>query len=76
MVREVSGVDFEVREGPRRAGDPPKLVADNAKIKSLFGWKPRFDDLRLIVETAWRWEQILKEKRSVLEGTAPLSRSA
>ena len=76
MVKDVSGVDFEVREGPRRAGDPPMLIASNAKIRSLFGWQPRFDDLRVIVETAWRWEQILKEKRSVLEATAPLDRSA
>lgn len=76
MVKGVSGVDFEVREGPRRLGDPPKLVADNAKIQDLLDWRPRYDDLRLIVETAWRWEQILQEKHLGEQGTMPLDRSA
>jgi len=74
MVKDVSGADFDVKEGPRRPGDPPKLVADNAKIRSLLDWQPRHDDLRFIVETAWQWEQTLKEKRAH-EATA-LSRSA
>ena len=76
MVKAVSGVDFEVREGPRRPGDPPELVADNTKIKSVLGWRPRHDDLRFIVETAWRWEQILQERRSIAQETASLGRSA
>lgn len=76
MVKEVSGVDFEVREGPRRPGDPPKLVADNTKARELLDWQPRYDDLRLIVETAWRWEQILQEKQKGEPGAMPLSRSA
>ena len=63
MVKEVSGADFEVREGPRRPGDPPKLVASNAKIRALLDWRPRHDDLRTIVETAWRWEQTLQDRR-------------
>ena len=41
MVKEVSNIDFEVREGPRRPGDPPKLVADNAKIRNLLDWRPQ-----------------------------------
>lgn len=62
MVKHVSGADFAVEEGPRRPGDPPKLVADNARIRSVLRWKPRYDDLRYIVETAWRWEQILQKR--------------
>ena len=68
MVREVTGVDFRVTVGPRRPGDPPRLVASNAKIRSELGWRPRFDDLRYIVETAWQWEQILQERMSSPEG--------
>ncbi len=64
MVKEVSGVDFEVTEGPRRPGDPPRLVASNARIRAAIGWRPRHDDLREIVETAWRWEQILQTRLS------------
>jgi len=55
-VREVSGVDFAVEEAPRRAGDPPALVADNRRIRAVLGWEPRFADLRTIVADAWRWE--------------------
>jgi len=62
MVKEVTNVDFKVVEGPRRAGDPPRLIASNAKIKAELGWRPRFDDLRHIVETAWRWEQVLQQQ--------------
>ena len=76
MVKDVTGVDFPVKEGPRRLGDPPKLVAGIAKITSLLDWQPRYDDLRTIVETAWRWEQVLAKKRSKKEETLSLSRSA
>ncbi|ACA60158.1 UDP-glucose 4-epimerase GalE [Candidatus Desulforudis audaxviator] len=55
-VREVTGVDFPVEYAGRRAGDPPALVADSRLIRERLGWQPRLDDLRLIVETAWRWE--------------------
>ncbi len=76
MAKEVTGVDFEVQEGPRRPGDPPELVADNAKIRSLLGWQPRYDDLRIIVETAWRWEQALLEMRQSGADENTLRRSA
>lgn len=76
MVKDVSGVDFTVVEGPRREGDPPRLVASNIRIGKVLGWRPRFDDLRGIVETAWRWEQILKDRHPASEDPAALSRSA
>ncbi|MCU0705474.1 MAG: UDP-glucose 4-epimerase GalE [Fimbriiglobus sp.] len=52
---EVCGRAIPVREGPRRAGDPPALVADPARIRRELGWEPRFPALRSIIETAWRW---------------------
>jgi UDP-glucose 4-epimerase len=39
----------------RRPGDPARLVASSAKVERELGWKPRFRDVRSIVETAWRW---------------------
>lgn len=54
-VREVTGVDFPVREQPRRAGDPPKLFADPAKIKAELGWSASITDLREVIESAFRW---------------------
>lgn len=76
MVKDVTGVDFKVGEGPRRPGDPPKLVAANARIKSLLGWQPRYDDLRVIVETAWRWEQALSGRRPAMQRSALLDQPA
>jgi UDP-glucose 4-epimerase len=59
MVRRVSGVDFEVREGPRRAGDPASVVARADKIRQLVGWTPAHDDLEEIVTAAYEWERYL-----------------
>ena len=56
-ARQVTGKDIPARVGPRRAGDPATLIAASDKIKSELGWKPQFQDLRLIIESAWRWMQ-------------------
>lgn len=55
-VRRASGRTFAVREAGRRAGDPVELVADSDRIRRMFGWQPRHDDLDFIVKTAWAWE--------------------
>ncbi len=54
-AREVTGKDIPARVGPRRAGDPPVLIAASSKIKEELGWNPEFQDLRLIIASAWRW---------------------
>ncbi len=54
-VREVTGKEIPVQIGPRRAGDPPTLIASSDKIKTELGWEPKYQDLRVIVESAWRW---------------------
>lgn len=59
-VKAVSGVDFPVREAPRRAGDPDRLIADNARILATLDWRPRHDDLAVICRTAYQWEQRLQ----------------
>ncbi|HTO66324.1 MAG TPA: UDP-glucose 4-epimerase GalE [Bradyrhizobium sp.] len=53
-VGRVVGRDFEINYGPRREGDSPALVADNALAKETIGWSPRHD-LQSIIETAWNW---------------------
>ena len=45
------------RVAPRRPGDPPALVADGSKAARELDWKPRFDTLRAVVETAWAWHR-------------------
>jgi UDP-glucose 4-epimerase len=53
-VRQVVGGSFDVRYGPRRQGDSPALVADNALALRTIGWTPKHD-LQSIIATAWNW---------------------
>jgi UDP-glucose 4-epimerase len=57
MCEKISGRPVRVEEKPRRAGDPPRLVAAAGKAMSELGWKPQFPDLESIVRTAWEWHQ-------------------
>lgn len=54
-ARRVTGEPIAVADEPRRAGDPPELVASNAKARAELGWQPRYSDLEEIVDSAWRW---------------------
>ena len=56
-VKRVSGKDVTVRNTPRRPGDPPRLVASSKKASEELGWKPRFNGLDEIVQTAWRFKR-------------------
>ncbi|MCA9267806.1 MAG: UDP-glucose 4-epimerase GalE [Planctomycetales bacterium] len=55
--RRASGADIPERVGPRRAGDPPELVADPSLARQTLGWEPRYTSIEPIIETAWRWHQ-------------------
>jgi UDP-glucose 4-epimerase len=61
-VERVTGKRLNVREQPRRAGDPPSLVARADRIRAQLGWRPRLDDLDTIVRTAYSWEQRLQRE--------------
>lgn len=52
-VRRCSGRGFQVREAPRRPGDPPVLVADATRAQQVLAWKPQMSALSVIVKTAW-----------------------
>ncbi|HOW51555.1 MAG TPA: UDP-glucose 4-epimerase GalE [bacterium] len=56
-MKRVSGVDFKVVEGPRRPGDPAKLIANNAKVRRAWNWEPAYDSLEFICRTALDWEK-------------------
>jgi UDP-glucose 4-epimerase len=64
VVKRVSGVDFEVRLGPRRAGDPAALVAKADRIRETLGWTPAYADLATIVDQALRWERHLAARKA------------
>lgn len=63
MVQEVHGSPLKIIEEPRRAGDPPALVAKADVARTVLGWTPEHDDLRTIAKTALAWEQTLQKKR-------------
>jgi len=56
-AREVTGREIETRTVKRRAGDPAVLIASSDKIKHELGWSPKFQDLKLIIQSAWDWLQ-------------------
>ncbi len=56
-AREVTGCEIPTCVGPRRAGDSSVLIASSEKIKRELGWQSKFQDLRLIVKSAWDWLQ-------------------
>ena len=63
MVEHVNdGRSLPVVESPRRAGDPPSLVAHAERIREVLGWAPRFDDLETIVRNQLAWERRLQSE--------------
>jgi UDP-glucose 4-epimerase len=58
-VQQVSGQTLTVIEQPRRAGDPPMLIARADRLRERLGWVPCHDDLDFIVCTALKWERKL-----------------
>ncbi len=56
-VEVANGSSLNISEEPRRAGDPPELVAVAERVRDVLGWTPKYDDLDTIVETALAWER-------------------
>ena len=55
--RRVTGVEIAARNAPRRAGDPPVLVAASERIRAELGWEPRKPELEAMIADAWAWAQ-------------------
>src|ERR1700730_9854838 len=55
--RKVTGSKIDIVEKSRRPGDPPRLIASSEKIERELGWKPQFQSLDAIIESAWKWHQ-------------------
>ena len=54
-ARDVTGKPIPAEMAPRRGGDPDSLIACSDKARKVLGWKPQFDDIHKIIETAWAW---------------------
>ena len=59
-ARKVTGRNIKVAECPRRAGDPPVLVGSSEKIHNCLKWRPVYNELEDIIETAWTWHRKLR----------------
>ncbi len=56
-AENVTGMKVDYKEAPRRAGDPPVLVADSSKAMSVLKWAPRYTKMEDIIASAWKWHQ-------------------
>lgn len=54
-AREVTGHEIPAELAPRRAGDPAYLIADSTHARKVLGWKPKYENARAIIESAWNW---------------------
>ncbi|MCU6797162.1 UDP-glucose 4-epimerase GalE [Paenibacillus sp. WQ 127069] len=57
IAREVTGHPIPAVVEARRSGDPAALVASSERARAELGWKPKHDQLKQIIETAWTWHQ-------------------
>jgi UDP-arabinose 4-epimerase len=67
-AERITGHRIPRREGPRRPGDPPVLVADASRAREVLGWTPGLSDLDTIIKTAWAWHGRDAEERQVAAG--------
>jgi len=64
MVQKVNDGSIKIVEHPRRAGDPPELIANVDKIRNTLDWTPKYNDLETIVKTAIDWERHLLKRNA------------
>jgi UDP-arabinose 4-epimerase len=55
VAEKVTGKSIPVKIGKRRPGDAPVLVGDSARIRKDLEWRPQYEELEIIIETAWKW---------------------
>ncbi len=57
-ARKVTEHPIPLEIAGRRPGDPDTLVASSDKARQVLGWQPKFDNIEMIIETAWKWHSI------------------
>jgi UDP-glucose 4-epimerase len=56
-VKETTGINIKIETASRRPGDAASLTAKVDRIHSVIGWKPKYDDLSIIIKSAYEWEK-------------------
>lgn len=64
-MKEISGVDFPVFATNRRTGDPACVIASSDRIRQVLGWQPKYNNLDVIITTAFAWEKRLQDSLSL-----------
>ncbi len=64
-AKRITGRDIRVVNGPRRAGDPARLVADPSRAREDLGWAPRHPAIGEVIESAWRWNSQRRNSRGL-----------
>ena len=76
-ARRITGRDIPASINPRRAGDPPQLVADAAQARRVLNWVPQTSAIERIIATAWAWRQRQEAMgRTGAFATNPLNKEA
>lgn len=57
MTRKVTGKEIPEEIAPRRPGDPSILIASSEKVTEQLQWRPKYDSLEKIIDTAWNWHK-------------------
>lgn len=57
IARKVTGHEIPAEVAPRRAGDPAVLIASSKKAVDELGWKPKYNTVETVIETAWNWHK-------------------
>ncbi|MBF8263274.1 MAG: UDP-glucose 4-epimerase [Parachlamydiales bacterium] len=65
-IQKYCGKTIPVRLEQRRSGEPAILVASNQKAKEAIGWSPQMSDLTVLIDSAWKWHQLLHENAPLL----------
>ena len=61
VVNKINNKKINIEEGIRREGDASVLISNITKLKSLLNWKPKYNDINLIIKSAIEWENKLKK---------------
>ena len=64
-VAKANNGQLKIIEEARRAGDPPTLIAEAKKIRQILNWQPKYDNLKLIVQSSLDWEKKLHAKEKL-----------
>jgi UDP-glucose 4-epimerase len=57
VARKVTGHKIPTETAPRRAGDPPRLIACSDLVRKELGWNPKYENAHAIIESVWKWMQ-------------------